>query len=36
LRKALEKAGLPATELIADSERQEMKDRLRQNTDRRC
>jgi len=34
LRKALEKAGLPATELIADSERQEVKDRLRQNTDR--
>jgi 2-hydroxychromene-2-carboxylate isomerase len=34
LRKVLEKVGVPATELMANIERQEVKDRLRQNTDR--
>jgi 2-hydroxychromene-2-carboxylate isomerase len=34
LRKLLDKAGVPAAALMADIERQEAKDRLRQNTDR--
>src|SRR5713101_9245413 len=34
LRKVLEKVGVAATELMADIERQEMKDLLRRNTDR--
>jgi 2-hydroxychromene-2-carboxylate isomerase len=34
LRKILEKAGVPTTELMADTERHEVKDRLRRNTDR--
>jgi 2-hydroxychromene-2-carboxylate isomerase len=33
LRKVLEKAGVPATELMAETERQDVKDRLRQNTE---
>jgi 2-hydroxychromene-2-carboxylate isomerase len=34
LRKVLDRVGVPATELIVDSERPEVKDRLRQSTDR--
>src|SRR5579864_7945693 len=34
LRELLDNVGVPATMLIADIERQEVKDRLRQNTDR--
>jgi 2-hydroxychromene-2-carboxylate isomerase len=34
LRELLENVGVPATTLTADIERQEVKDRLRQNTDR--
>jgi 2-hydroxychromene-2-carboxylate isomerase len=34
LRELLENVGVPATTLMADIERQEVKDRLRQNTDR--
>jgi predicted DsbA family dithiol-disulfide isomerase len=34
LRKILEKVGVPTTELMADIERHEVKDRLRRNTDR--
>ena len=35
LRELLENVGVPATTLMADIERQKVKDRLRQNTDRR-
>ena len=34
LRELLENVGFPATTLMADIERNEVKDRLRQNTDR--
>lgn len=34
LRRVLNKAGVPATELMATSERQDVKDELRHNTDR--